>query len=154
MTTMAQPLRAQLQDFERKLRLHVAAWQDGEQGKGMAWSEALAHTPELFNLAIRLLLDDAVPRDERERLLAALLYVAAPADLLPEKVLGAEGYRDDLLVLALAIARVGAKVPAETVAAHWTGAGDPREVVGELIVRGEEIAGPTLWPHILNWVDR
>jgi uncharacterized membrane protein YkvA (DUF1232 family) len=154
MRANVQPLRTQLQDFERKVRLHVAAWQATEEERGIAWAEVLARTPELFDLAMRLALDDAVPRDERERLLAALLYVAAPADLLPEKVLGAEGYRDDLLVLALAIARVGARVPPELVTAHWIGGGDPREVVGEIITRGEEIAGATLWPHIMDWVDR
>jgi len=154
MSADVQPLRTQLQEFERRLRLRVAAWQAAEEDKGMAWAGALARTPELFGLALRLALEDAVPRDERERLLAALLYVAAPADLLPEKVLGAEGYRDDLLVLALALARVGAKVSADLVAARWTGEGEPREVIGEIISRGEEIAGPTLWRRIMDWIDR
>jgi uncharacterized membrane protein YkvA (DUF1232 family) len=154
MTANSQPLRAQLEYFERKVRLHVAARQGDDAGEGQAWTALLSRTPELFALAMRLLLDERVPRDERERLLAALLYVAAPADLLPEKVLGAEGYRDDLLVLALSLARAAARVPPELLAAHWAGSGDVRAAIGEIISRGEAIAGPTLWPAIMEWVDR
>jgi uncharacterized membrane protein YkvA (DUF1232 family) len=154
MSAEAQPLRAQLEYFERKVRLHVAARQADVAGDGQPWSALLARTPELFALAMRLVLDDHVPRDERERLLAALLYVAAPADLLPEKVLGAEGYRDDLLVLALSLARSAAHVPPEVLAAHWAGPGDLRAAVGEIISRGEVIAGPALWPAVMEWVDR
>jgi uncharacterized membrane protein YkvA (DUF1232 family) len=154
MTAEAQPLRAQLEYFERKVRLHVAARQTDGAEEDQPCSSLLARTPELFALAMRLVLDERVPRDERERLLAALLYVAAPADLLPEKVLGAAGYRDDLLVLALSLARAAARVPAELIAAHWAGTGDVRAAVGEIISRGEAIAGPTLWPAIMEWVDR
>jgi uncharacterized membrane protein YkvA (DUF1232 family) len=154
MTAEAQPLRAQLEYFERKVRLHVAARQAGDASEDQPCLTLLARTPELFAVAMRLVLDDRVPRDERERLLAALLYVAAPADLLPEKVLGAEGYRDDLLVLALSLARTAAHVPPEVLAAHWAGTGDVRVAVGEIISRGEAIAGPALWPAIMEWVDR
>jgi hypothetical protein len=29
-----------------------------------------------------------------------------------------------------------------------------RAAIGEIISRGEAIAGPTLWPAIMEWVDR
>jgi uncharacterized membrane protein YkvA (DUF1232 family) len=153
MSTPDRELRPQLQDLKRKLRLHVAAWQASEEEAGSAWAPLLGRTAELFDLAVKLQLDERTPRDERERLLAALLYVAAPGDLAPERVLGANGYRDDLLVLALAVARALGKVAPEVPRELWTGPGEPRAVVGQIISRGEEIAGETLWPQVMSWVD-
>jgi uncharacterized membrane protein YkvA (DUF1232 family) len=154
MSMPGRELRPQLQDLKRKLRLHVAAWQASEEAAGAAWAPLLDHTVDLFDLAARLQLDERVPRDERERLLAALLYVAAPGDLAPERVLGTSGYRDDLLVLALAVARALGKVAPEVPRELWTGHGEPREVIGQIISRGEEIAGEKLWPQVMSWVDR
>jgi uncharacterized membrane protein YkvA (DUF1232 family) len=153
MSTPGAELRPQLQELRRKLSLHAVAWQAAEEAEGTAWARLIGHTPALFDLAVRMQLDERVPRDERERLLAALLYLAAPGDLAPEKVLGTSGYRDDLLVLALALARTGGRLPS-LVAELWSGESDGRDVIGQIISRGAEIAGPTLWPRIMTWIDR
>jgi uncharacterized membrane protein YkvA (DUF1232 family) len=59
--------------------------------------------PELESM-MRMLRDDewALPKDERERLLAAFIYFGDPEDILPDNI-PVVGYLDDVIIIELVV---------------------------------------------------
>lgn len=64
--------------------------------------EALRLVPDVVVLLRRLATDPTLPHGVRLRMLALLVYLASPIDLVPDFVPVA-GYADDVLVVALAL---------------------------------------------------
>jgi uncharacterized membrane protein YkvA (DUF1232 family) len=75
----------------------------------------------------------------------------APADLIPEAVVGTSGYRDDLVLVALLLHRVSATAPAEALAS-WRGVRPLGAVLDEVLGQAEELVGATVWGHLQAWV--
>lgn len=79
------------------LRRLLARAGGGKLGDRLA-AYALAGA-DLVVYARRVLADERVPRDLRGEVLAGLLYVALPFDVVPESLFGPAGLVDDALVL-------------------------------------------------------
>lgn len=73
--------------------------------KFVPWWNILWHIPNFVRLYWRLLLDGRIPLLPKMILIAAvisaLLYIIIPFDTMPDLVLPAVGYLDDLLVATL-----------------------------------------------------
>jgi uncharacterized membrane protein YkvA (DUF1232 family) len=96
----------------------------GRLGRGLsAWSLA---GPDLCHLLMRVLADSRVTRARRGELVASIVYLVSPIDLVPEALLGPLGIVDDAFVLARMIDCLLNQVPASIVAEHW--AGDPAQL--------------------------
>lgn len=68
----------------------------GRRGERLA-AYALA-APDLVVFASRVLLDERVPRALRGEIVASLIYIASPFDLIPESLFGPFGLVDDAVV--------------------------------------------------------
>ena len=119
-------------DFYQRLRLRIAPWlaANAEQktsGKPLPWRllvDALSLLPDLFHLGIRLLLDSKVPTENKGALLAVLIYVMSPIDLIPD-IIPVSGWVDDLVVLVIGLNKFLETDNPEVRAAidrHWVGA--------------------------------
>ncbi|MHC4390385.1 MAG: YkvA family protein [Planctomycetota bacterium] len=96
----------------------------GRLGRGLsAWTLA---GPDLCHLLVRVIADPRVSRARRGELVASIVYLVSPIDLVPEALLGPLGVVDDAFVLARLLDCLLNKVPAAIVAEHW--AGDPAQL--------------------------
>jgi len=74
--------------------------------------------PRLAKLVYRLLRDPRVPWTVKAALAGMAAYLASPIDLIPDWIPGA-GYLDDLLVVAIGINYIFAKIPEDVIIEHW-----------------------------------
>ena len=79
--------------------------------------------PNLLILLGRLVKDRRVPTAEKALLVAAIIYVISPLDLIPD-VFPFIGQVDDLYVVALVVLRLVNRTDESVVRAHWPGGGD------------------------------
>ncbi len=73
---------------------------------GGAVKEYVYYLPALFRALSGALGGGELSQDERRMALAALGYLAAPHDLVPEDVYGPSGWADDVFVCALVLDRL------------------------------------------------
>jgi len=95
----------------------------------------LALLPDLFHLGVRLLFDPQVPTENKGALLAVLVYVMSPIDLIPD-VLPISGWVDDLVVMVIGLNKfLETESPAVRVAIrrHWAGTGEVIAVVQHVL---------------------
>ncbi len=82
--------------------------------------DLLRLVPDLVRLTHRLARDPTLPRGVRVRLLALLVYLALPLDLVPD-VVPVVGYADDVVVAALMLRSVVRRAGPEAIERHWPG---------------------------------
>jgi len=97
----------------------------------------LAGLPRYLRLLVRLLRDSRVSRSDKLILAAAVAYVMAPFDLIPD-VIPILGRLDDLVFVALAIDRLVKRAGREVVYELWDG---PEEGLEALCGSVDDLAG-------------
>ncbi|MDP8208840.1 MAG: DUF1232 domain-containing protein [Candidatus Electryonea clarkiae] len=88
--------------IEKQLKKHRL--DNDEQGKTKydILVSYLTLLPNLFHLAVRMLLDKSIPPDNKGALIAGIIYVISPIDIIPDAIPIA-GWIDDLIVIAMAL---------------------------------------------------
>jgi uncharacterized membrane protein YkvA (DUF1232 family) len=135
-------------DFYQKLRRRIDANLVNFDGDSAAvpsgpWRTlvgGLTLLPDLFHLAVRLVLDPQVPTENKGALLAVLIYVMSPIDLIPD-VIPVSGWVDDLVVLVIGLNKFLETENPEVRAAirrHWVGAGEAIGVLKHLLSIADE----------------
>ncbi|NJD08561.1 MAG: DUF1232 domain-containing protein [Methylococcaceae bacterium] len=133
-------------DFYRKLRRRIAASRvrfNGLPAGSGPWKTliaGLALLPDLFHLGVRLVLDPQVPTENKGALLAVLIYVMSPIDLIPDAI-PVSGWVDDLVVLVIGLNKFLEIDNPEVRAAigrHWAGAGEVIGVIKHLLSIADE----------------
>ena len=81
--------------------------------------------PALAVMLSRLVSDPALPRPVKIALVAAVVYLASPIDLIPDFI-PFLGEVDDVFLLVLALRRLLRNAGRTVLLAHWTG--DPAEL--------------------------
>jgi len=74
--------------------------------------------PRIAKLVYHLLRDPRVPWTVKAALAGMAAYLASPIDLIPDWIPGA-GYLDDVLVVAIGINYIFAKIPEDVIVEHW-----------------------------------
>ena len=97
-----------------------------------AVDKAISAIPNLLKLGYRLVRDPRVPVKNKAFVGAALAYVAAPLDVIPDYI-PVIGRADDLLILALALNTMFEAAGEAVVNEHWDGTGDVLEIVSGVI---------------------
>ena len=111
-----------LDRFYDRLRRRMAEPLAGKVGEPLA--DTLLLAPDLFVLLVRLFTDRGVPAGSRSLVGGALAYFLLPADLLPEVLLGAGGYLDDVVLAAALVSHVFSSELRPFVERHWSGRGN------------------------------
>ena len=84
--------------------------------------------PDVLRLLRRLAADKALPRGVRLRLVALLVYLAVPIDLVPDFI-PVLGYADDAIAIALVLRSVVRRAGPDALAKHWPGTPDGLQLV-------------------------
>lgn len=138
--------------FYAMLEERVAAWLGTPEASRIPCSELYRHLPELFLFLTRVALDARLPEAERRAVLAGLKYVVAPFDLIPEGVVGTSGFRDDLVLAAIVVERLFAKLDRRVLLEHWRGDGAPDVIAHGVLVAGEAMIGSEICTALRDWL--
>lgn len=142
-----------IQRLTRRLRIRVSGLSAGDGGEPYPFAHHLEQLPDLLEVVADLAVDDRVPQARRRLLVAAMVYVMSPGDLLPESIVGPVGFADDLVVVALAVEAVLRAGPAEVARGLWRGDTELEAVVRGIVADGEAMVGPTVWARLPTWAD-
>jgi len=116
-------------------------------------SEVLCHLPDFYMLLADLLNMIQLDREDRAYVCAALGYLIAPADWIPELIHGSAGYIDDLFVAVYVIDRLVAKYGIGNIESLWEGEGRLEETYSNCLkVSHEKVENLGLTDKILKYV--
>ena len=88
--------------------------------RGVGLREALAIVPDLLRLIRSLIADGTTPLDVRAVLVAMLIWIVSPIDLIPEFI-PVIGPLDDVAVAVLALRYTRRRLGIERLRSRWTG---------------------------------
>ena len=74
--------------------------------------------PRIAKLVYHLMRDPRVPWTVKATLGGMAVYLASPVDLIPDWIPGA-GYLDDIVLVAIGINYIFAKIPEDVIIEHW-----------------------------------
>ena len=118
--------------FVGYLLLLAALWRYSRtHPESVTMREALRLLPDVLRLVRRLAADKGLPRGVRLRLLALLVYLALPIDLVPDFI-PVLGYADDAIAVALVLRSVVRRAGPGALAEHWPGTPDGLQLVSRL----------------------
>ena len=100
--------------------------------RGVGLRDALAVVPDVLRLIRDLIRDARTPLDVRAVLVAMLLWILSPIDLIPEFI-PVIGPLDDVLVAVVALRYTRRRVGIERLRARWTGSSAGFELLERLI---------------------
>jgi uncharacterized membrane protein YkvA (DUF1232 family) len=138
--------------FYDRLRRRIAEPLAGKVGEPLADTVLLA--PDVFVLLVRLFTDRNVPAASRSLVGGALAYFLLPADLLPEMLLGAGGYLDDVVLAAALISHVFSSDLRPFVERHWSGRGNVHNVLEDAVRAGEALLPSRLYQRLARVLGR
>jgi uncharacterized membrane protein YkvA (DUF1232 family) len=99
--------------------------------------EAIRLLPDLVRLVHRLARDHSLPTGVRIRLIALLVYLALPIDLIPDFI-PVLGYADDAIIVAITLRSVVRRAGPDAIQTHWSGSAEGLSAV----MRVAGIRGP------------
>ena len=95
-------------------------------------SDATRLLPDTPRLVRRLAADRSLPRSTRLWLVALLIYLASPIDLIPD-FLPVIGYADDAIVTSFVLRHVIARAGPPKLREHWPGTPDGLATLARLL---------------------
>lgn len=99
------------------------------------------YAPDLFRLLADVLRSDELGSGERLRISAAMGYLVAPYDVIPEEIYGPHGYIDDVYLCAVVVEEIASKHGYGFLEDYWAGDEDLEYVIEECLERASEILG-------------
>jgi uncharacterized membrane protein YkvA (DUF1232 family) len=142
----------QLDLVARRLRIRVMGWLASERGRDHPAADRIAAVPDLFELVVRLQLEPNLSAPYRARLLAAVVYVVASDDFLPEAAPGVTAWVDDLVILAAVVRHGMTVLGVDMVRRHWGGSGEIDVLVADVASRARELLGDELAARLRPWM--
>ena len=103
--------------------------------RGVGLREALAIVPDLLRLIRSLIGDSTTPLDVRAVLVAMLIWIVSPIDLIPEFI-PVIGPLDDVAVAVLALRYTRRRLGIERLRSRWTGSSAGFELLVRAIGSG------------------
>ena len=138
-----------LLSFYDRLRARIVRAVERRGGRiGAATAKALLLVPDVFVLLVRLLLDREVPSSARALVGGALAYFILPVDLMPEAVLGAGGYLDDLVLATAVLAHTFSGELEPYARKHWSGPEELRVVLADITGAAQGLLGGNLYGRL------
>jgi len=138
-----------LLSFYDRLRQRILAGLERRGGRlADATVRALLLVPDVFILLVRLALDKEVPAQARMMIGGALAYFVLPIDLMPEALLGAGGFLDDLVLATAVLAQAFSGELEPYARRHWSGSEDLRVVIQDISYAAENLLGTKVYSRL------
>jgi uncharacterized membrane protein YkvA (DUF1232 family) len=141
---------AEHHDFYMRLRRQVSTYLEKNYFK---YADILLLAPDLFHLLVKLSTDKRVALDKKIKFLAVIAYFISPLDFLPEMILGAIGYLDDIALSAYILNKFINQTDAAIVREHWAGSQDILTVIKNILFTADSMIGSGLWRKIRRRFD-
>jgi len=137
------PLR--MLSFYDRLRWRIVSTIEKRGGRlGRSAADVLLLVPDVFILLVRLALDPKVPASTRGLIGGALAYFILPFDLLPEALVGALGFTDDLVLAAAVLTKALGPELEPYARRYWSGRQELRQVLEDIVTAGQSLLGENL----------
>jgi uncharacterized membrane protein YkvA (DUF1232 family) len=133
------------QDFYIKVRNKINAYLETNHVK---YGDVLLLAPDLFHLLVKLSVDKRVSGTTKLKFVAVIAYFIAPLDFLPEMVLGAIGYLDDIALSAYILNKYVNEIDPGIVRELWAGNQDILTVIKNILLTANNMIGSGLWKKI------
>jgi len=138
-------MNTEQQDFYIKLRHKINTYLETNHVK---YGDVLLLAPDFFHLLVKLSLDKRVPGTAKLKLLGVIAYFITPLDFLPELILGAIGYLDDIALSAYILNKYINEIDAGIVREHWAGNQDVLSAIKNILLTADNMIGSGLWKKI------
>ena len=135
--------RIQVTDFYHILEETVS----GYDGKREA---VIRQAPAMFRLLTNLLEDPRMPQERRYLLNAGIAYFVTPYDVIPEEMLGLEGFIDDMFLASWVVSKL--ECEPVLLRENWEGDGDAVAVVAAILEESSRAVGDEQQDQILSFV--
>jgi len=138
-----------LLSFYDRLRQRILVAVERRGGKLSTTAvKALLLVPDIFILLVRIVMDPEVPGSARALVGGALAYFILPIDLMPEALIGAPGYLDDLVLATAVLAHTFSGELEPYARKHWSGPQDIRVVIADITGAAENLLGANLYERL------
>jgi len=132
-------------DFYIKLRGRIRTYLEKHRSQ---YSDILFLGPDLFHLLVKLSMDQRIAIDKKLKFMAVIAYFITPLDFIPEFILGAIGYLDDIALSAYILNKFINETDSAIVREHWAGNQDILTVIKNILFTADHLIGSGLWRKI------
>lgn len=130
--------------FYDRVRRKIKKFVEGRGARLGPAAEFLLFVPDVFMLMFRLLRDARVSAANKALVGVGLAYFILPIDILPEAVVGAMGYIDDLILGVFIVNKIVNETEHDVVREHWSGQGDVLVVIRRILESADRLVSPRL----------
>ncbi|HEX9730384.1 MAG TPA: DUF1232 domain-containing protein [Thermoanaerobaculia bacterium] len=148
------PSRGLLSFYDRLRERVLAAVERRGSRLGERTVEALLLVPDVFILLARLALDREVPKSTRLMVASTLAYFVVPVDFLPEAVLGAGGFVDDLVLAVAVLSQAFGRELEPYAERYWSGSRKLREVLGDVLEAAHALVGYDVYERLKGYLAK
>jgi uncharacterized membrane protein YkvA (DUF1232 family) len=127
--------------FYDRMRESVRRYLDKKGKMAGTAGEYLMLAPDIFVLLWRLVNDARVDGKSKVLLGSGLAYYLFPLDIIPEAILGAPGYVDDLVIGVLILKTVLGKIDPQVLREHWSGSEDLLTAIQNVLNAADGLVG-------------
>lgn len=103
--------------YRESIAEEIAEWAS-EAHSDDAWWPFIERTPEWFDALVQLAADRGLDPDRRRVVRRVVKYLISPLDLRPEFIYGAEGFREDLALIGMAVQSLSETVGPQVLERH------------------------------------
>jgi uncharacterized membrane protein YkvA (DUF1232 family) len=126
-------------DFYQDLRSKIREWSKSRGKSNRKWSEFLMFAPDLFHLLCKLSIDSEVPAKKKLKLAGAIAYFISPFDLMPEVLMGAIGFTDDVALAAYVLNSMVNGCRPDILKRNWAGDQDILDLIKRIMRWGDSM---------------
>jgi uncharacterized membrane protein YkvA (DUF1232 family) len=132
------------------LKDEIDTWAQTKEGIANTYREIILKAPNLFILLNTLVNEKVISDRYKASLGKAISYFILPNDLIPEDELGADGYRDDVVLANRVIYEIYKSYGEEIITKNWDDESDPIELIKKIEKSSVEIVGPEIHSKLLD----
>ncbi len=149
-----EPSTGLLSFYDRLRRRIIVAIERRGSKLGTGTVEALLLVPDIFMMLVRLTLDKSVPRSTRTMVAGALAYFIMPVDFLPEMVVGAGGYIDDVVLALMVLSQAFDEKLEPYAEKYWSGSQPLRVVISDILTAAKGLVSSNVYSRLVSVLDK
>lgn len=146
---LAAPVSQERADrFYDRMRNSISGYLDRKGTLVGKTGEYLLLAPDIFVLLWRLVNDRRVSSKNKVILGSGLAYYLFPLDIIPEAIIGAGGYIDDLVFGVYLLQRILSDTDPEVLRSHWSGSEDILNTIQKVLNAADNLVGKDMFGKI------
>lgn len=141
-------MKKEHEKFLEQISNEIKNWTEENRSSKNYWKIYLINSPLLFSFLVGLTRLKNLTKNERALILAAIAYFINPLDYLPESILGALGYLDDVVVSAFVIDRMLKKIPENFITDNWKGKLNFKTFINNILTNADHIVDDVIYKKL------